>query len=468
MAEAHSPAETHIVIAGAGLVGALLACQLGRKGYRVTLCERRSDPRAAGFVGGRSINLALSCRGISALRRLGLAECVLDNSIRMPGRMLHDEHGKLTFQAYSSNPDDAIQSISRSGLNLILLEAASKHPNIKIRFEARCVGADLDAPAIEIESNQGPERIRGDFVIGCDGAFSAVRGAMQVTERFDYQQSYLEHGYKELVIPPAADCGIDPHIYDGFAMDPAALHIWPRGHYMMIALPNADRSFTCTLFWPYEGKNSFAELKPDGPVRAYFEEHFPDASRLMPTLEDDFALNPIGSLVTVRCSPWQRSGKTLLLGDAAHAIVPFYGQGMNAGFEDCRIFDETVDATEGDIGAAIEQFAANRIPAANAIADLALENFIEMRDSVADPMFLLRKKVEHAMHRHDPEGYMPLYNLISFSNMPYDEARIVGGRVVHLAQRIAETLLQEGGATAEGDAFQRKVVEKLDQLEGSR
>jgi len=460
--------ETHFVIAGAGLVGALLACQLGKRGYRVTLCERRPDPRAAGFIGGRSINLALSCRGITALRQLGLDERVLESSIRMPGRMLHNERGKLTFQAYSSNPEDAIQSISRSQLNLILLRAASEQPNIEMRFESRCISADLESPAIEVESPTGTRRIEGDYVIGCDGAFSAVRSAMQVTDRFNYQQSYLQHGYKELVIPPAAECGVDVIQHDGFAMDPHALHIWPRGHYMMIALPNEDRTFTCTLFWPFEGPNSFAELLTKGHVRAYFDEHFPDAVPLMPTLEHDYASNPIGSLVTVRCSPWQRNGKVLLLGDAAHAIVPFYGQGMNAGFEDCRLFDEAIDQANGDLSAAIERFAESRIPAANAIADLALENFVEMRDSVADPMFLLRKRVEHAMHRHDPQGAMPLYNLVSFSNMPYNEARVVGGRVVQLAQRIAEALSQEGIASVDEETFDRRVVEKLSELEGSR
>jgi len=461
------PSETHVVIAGAGLVGALLACQLGKRGYRVTLCERRPDPRAAGYIGGRSINLALSCRGITALKRVGLDETVLASSIRMPGRMLHDEKSNLTFQAYSSNPEDAIRSISRSDLNLILLDAADKNTNVEIRFESRCISADLDAPSIELETPSGRETIAGDFVIGCDGAFSAVRGAMQVTDRFNYQQSYLDHGYKELVIPPAAECGVDASLHDGFAMDPHALHIWPRGHYMMIALPNDDRTFTCTLFWPYEGPNSFAELAPDGPVRAYFDKHFPDASRLMPSLETDYANNPIGSLVTIRCSPWQRHTRTLLLGDAAHAIVPFYGQGMNAGFEDCRLFDEAVEHAEGDLSLAIERFAEARIPAANAIADLALENFVEMRDSVADPLFLLRKRVEHTLHRLDAERFMPLYNLVSFSNMPYDEARVVGGRVVRLAQRIAGSLQQDGETGLDDDALHSRVVELLEHMEGS-
>lgn len=462
-----SPSETHVVIAGAGLVGAFLACQLGSLGYRVTLCERRSDPRAAGFVGGRSINLALSCRGITALRGLGLDERVLASSIRMPGRMLHDPAGNLTYQAYSSDPGDAIQSISRSGLNLILLESASRHDSVRMVFDAKCVAADLAAPAIDIFAGGERTRITGDFVIGCDGAFSGVRAEMQVQDRFNYSQYYLDHGYKELTIPPAAESGVDSSLHKGFAMDPAALHIWPRGHYMMIALPNADRTFTCTLFWPFEGANSFAELPTDGDVRGYFEAHFPDAARLMPTLERDYTDNPVGSLVTVRCSPWQKHARTLLLGDAAHAIVPFYGQGMNAGFEDCRLLAEAIDANGGDLGRAIESFAASRIPAANAIADMALENFVEMRDSVADPMFLLRKRVEHALHRHNPARYTPLYNLVSFSNMPYDEARLAGGRVVRLAQRIAEALVINGTALNEGEErFRSRVVDALQQIEG--
>lgn len=460
------PKDTHVVIAGAGLVGALLACLLGRRGYRVTLCERRPDPRAAGFVGGRSINLALSCRGITALDRLGLADSVLASSIKMPGRMLHSPKGALTFQPYSSNPTDTIQSISRSDLNLILLRAASNIPRVQMIFESRCVGADLAAPAIDVQTQSGRQRISADFVIGCDGAFSAVRAEMQTTDRFNYTQSYLDHGYKELMIPPASECNIDPALHDGFALDPAALHIWPRGHYMMIALPNADRSFTCTLFWPFEGANSFAALPPGPGVRAYFEDHFPDAAPLMPTLEHDYAHNPVGSLVTVRCSPWQRGGKVLLLGDAAHAIVPFFGQGMNAGFEDCRLLGEALDAHAGDLALAIPAFAAARIPAANAIADMALDNFVEMRDSVADPMFLLRKRVEHALHRHNPGLYMPLYNLVSFSNIPYDEARVAGTRVVRLAQRLAEALAPEAASLTDEARFQARVVSLLEQTEG--
>jgi len=438
--------ETHIAIAGAGLVGSLLACQLGRRGYRVTLCERRPDARIDGFIGGRSINLALSCRGIAALEQVDCAEKVLSNSIRMPGRMLHDESGALTFQPYSNNPADAIHSVSRGQLNITLLEEIAKFTNIVTRFECRCVGADLQSPALLVENASGmQERIEADYVIGCDGAFSAVRTAMQVQDRFSYSQQYLEHGFKELHIPPASDCGVAPDLHNGFAMDPFALHIWPRGHYMMIALPNADRTFTCTLFWPFDGPESFTELDNRGKILPFFELRFPDAARLMPTLVDDYTRNPIGSLVTVRCSPWHKNSKTLLLGDAAHAIVPFFGQGMNAGFEDCRVLDEMIEAHNGDLCNVFSEFSQSRIENTGVIADLALQNFVEMRDSVADPSFLLRKRVERALQSLDAEKYKPLYNLVSFSNMPYAKAKEMGDATVMLAQQITNQIHVERG-----------------------
>jgi kynurenine 3-monooxygenase len=450
--------RTHIAIAGAGLVGSLLACQLGRHGYRVTLCERRPDARSAGFIGGRSINLALSCRGITALQRVGCADTVLSESIRMPGRMLHRETGTLTFQPYSSDPADAIHSVSRGQLNITLLEEIAKYPNVETRFECRCVGADLQSPNLIVESGSGEkEKIKADYIIGCDGAFSAVRGAMQIQDRFSYSQSYLEHGYKELHIPEAEKCGVDTDLFDGFAMDPNALHIWPRGHYMMIALPNADRTFTCTLFWPFEGPESFAAVDAVDKIMPFFEQHFPDAVKLMPTLIEDYSRNPIGSLVTVRCSPWQQNGNVVLLGDAAHAIVPFYGQGMNAGFEDCRVLDDLIEAHNGDLDGVFEEFSRSRIKNANVIADLAIQNFIEMRDSVANPSFQLRKRVEHVLQALDPSKYKPLYNLVSFSNMPYAEAKEVGGATVRFAQAIVDQIGVAKGQLMSDDELRREV-----------
>jgi kynurenine 3-monooxygenase len=446
----------HVVIVGAGLAGSLLACSLGRLGFRVTLCERRADPREKGVVGGRSINLALSCRGITALEREGLAERVLADAIAMPGRMMHARSGDLAFQPYSKDSGDAINSVSRSRLNLTMLDAAAARDNVELRFGLRCVdvafaeagaGAGAgDAPvAVFVDEATGDAvRIEADFVFGADGAFSAVRGAMQKTDRFDYSQSYLEHGFKELVIPPAQACGVDPQLHDGFAMGPHALHIWPRGEAMMIALPNQDRTFTCTLFWPFEGEGGggdeggFASLDANdaAAVRNHFDKHYGDASALMPTLERDYAANVVGSLVTVRCAPWQRGGSVALVGDAAHAIVPFFGQGINAGFEDCRILVELIER-KGGVGDAIEAYAALRKPDADAIAEMAIANFVEMRDAVGHAEFLYRKRIEQTLHAQLPDRAVPKYNMVSFTNVPYLQALREGDRLAAVVARIA-------------------------------
>jgi kynurenine 3-monooxygenase len=406
-----------VLIVGAGLGGTLMACLLARAGHEVDLFERRPDPRLSGYVGGRSINLALSARGIHGLTTAGLAADVLRDVIPMRGRMIHSTAGELAFQPYSANPSDAINSISRGGLNINLLEAAAKYPNLRQHFNQRCVDVDLSAPAATfVDEISGASRtVSAEIIVGADGAFSAVRGKMQITDRYDYSQSYLQHGYKELTIPPAAG--------GAFAMEPNALHIWPRGGFMMIALPNQDRSFTCTLFWPFRGPRSFEAVSRAEDVLPFFQSQFPDAVPLMPTLVEDYMRNPIGTLVTVRCAPWHMGGKVVLLGDAAHAIVPFYGQGMNAAFEDCVALEQCMREHEPDFSRAFEAYAAMRKPNTDAIADMAMDNFIEMRDHVASPMFLLRKKTEQMLQRVFPAWFMPLYNMISFSLIPYAEAR---------------------------------------------
>jgi kynurenine 3-monooxygenase len=405
-----------ITIIGAGLAGSLMACMLARRGCCVQVVERRPDPRARGFIGGRSINLALSTRGIHALEQVGLAERVLAEAIPMRGRMMHAVDGATTFQPYSKNPQDAINSVSRGGLNLALLDAADAHGNVTLRFGCRCLDVDLDrAEGRLLDEESGQElTIGGDVVIGADGAFSVVRGQMQRTERFDYGQQYLDYGYRELTVPPTAD--------GRFAMEPNALHIWPRGGYMMIALPNRDCSFTCTLFWPYEGPASVQAVRESGQVEPFFQRHFPDAVPLMPTLVEDYRANPIGSLVTVRCHPWHR-GRAVLLGDAAHAVVPFYGQGMNAAFEGCVELDACFEEHGADLQAVFARYTAQRKPNADAIADLALANFVEMRDRVGSSAFLMKKKLEQALHRLFPRAFLPLYNMVSFSRIPYDQAR---------------------------------------------
>ncbi len=434
-----TPSPSRLLIVGAGLAGSLMAVLLAKDGHHVTLCERRPDPRRRGFLGGRSINLALSARGIHGLAAAGLAERVCADAIPMRGRMLHSPTGEIAFQPYSGDPKDAINSVSRSGLNLTLLEAAAEQPNVRMFFDHRCTDVDLAAPAATfIDSETGEHvRMQADAVIGADGAFSAVRGKMQIQDRFNYAQDYLEHGYKELHIPPSGGGGGGG---DGaHAMETNALHIWPRGGSMMIALPNPDGSFTCTLFWPYEGPHGFAAIRTRNDIIPFFEKHYPDAVPLMPTLVEDYERNPIGSLVTVRCSPW-RIGNTVLIGDAAHAIVPFFGQGMNAAFEDCVALRDGLRAHGADFAAAFTAFETTRKHNAEAIADMALENFIEMRDKVASPLFRLKKRAGHALHKLFPRSFTPLYNMVSFTTIPYAEARERARRQSQAIKNIAVIL----------------------------
>ncbi|CAG0990061.1 Kynurenine 3-monooxygenase [Phycisphaerales bacterium] len=442
----------NILIVGAGLAGCLLAVYLARRGHSVRVYERRPDPRAKGYQGGRSINLALSARGLWGLAGVGLDRVVMDrDAIAMPGRMLHDREGRTAFQPYSKNPTDAINSVSRGGLNLTLLNEAAKLPNVEFVFDHWCEDVDLDAPAGLFKTPSGAMvRVEADVVVGADGAFSPVRGRLQKTDRFDFSQSYLRHGYKELHIPPGAD--------GKWAMDPHALHIWPRGGSMMIALPNRDGSFTCTLFWPFEGDEvSFGALPPGGDVEAFFRKHYPDAVPLMPTLREDYARNPVGSLMTVRCWPWQHGGKVAILGDAAHAVVPFYGQGMNCAFEDVRVLAELLDAHGGSFAAALPLMQDARKANADAIADMALENFVEMRDLAGRPEFQYRKKIERVLHEAFGEAMTPQYNLVSFSTVPYVKAREQGRRMDGVLRAVAERV-PAGLAGGEAE-WARRVVE---------
>lgn len=405
--------EKKAIIVGAGLVGSLWAVFLARRGYQIDVYERRSDMRTKGYVGGRSINLAMSERGWAAVEKAGIRSRLEKVAIPMPGRMIHAVNGATTWQPYGKE-GQAIYSVSRGGLNLELLHIASEFPNVRFHFDHKCLGADLDRSEISFENADGQTTtVAAPLIFATDGAFSAVRYSMQRTDRFDYRQKYLEHGYKELAIPPMPD--------GSHRMPPNALHIWPRGNFMLIALPNDDGSFTCTLFLPFEGEAAFEHLKTPEQVTAFFNTWFPDAVALMPELITDFFQNPAASLITLQCAPWQWQGRMLLLGDAAHAIVPFYGQGMNAGFEDCTILDAMYEQYDGDWARIIPDFAVRRKPDGDAIAELALRNFIEMRDLVADPRFLLRKQIAAALHEQYPD-FIPVYSLVTFSNTPYSEA----------------------------------------------
>lgn len=411
--------DTHIVILGAGLVGSLLSIYLAQRGFKVSVYEKRPDMRAARLDGGRSINLALSNRGWLALKEVGLEEEVKKLVIPMKGRMMHDIEGALTFQPYGKE-DQAINSISRSGLNTLLMDTAEKK-GVEFFFQHPCLATSLKKQKLTIKNLATSEvtKIPYDFVIGADGAFSSLRSTLRKTERFNYSQYYLDHGYKELTIPPTSK--------GDYALEQNALHIWPRNQFMLIALPNKDKSFTCTLFLGFEGNPSFELLETQPQVSKFFHTYFPDVISLMPTLVKDFSDNPTSSLVTIRCSPWAK-GKALLIGDASHAIVPFYGQGMNAGFEDCHVFNQLLDQHENDWPQLFAQFQELRIPDANAIADLAFQNFIEMRDRVADPQFLLRKKIEAKLHELYPDSWIPLYSMVTFSDLRYSEAMAIGRR----------------------------------------
>jgi kynurenine 3-monooxygenase len=406
-------------VVGAGLVGSLLSIYLANRGAKVNVYERRPDMRKANISAGKSINLALSDRGLKALRGVGIEQDIIDISIPMYGRMVHDVKGNTNFQPYGKE-GQSILSVSRGELNRKLMSLAESHPNVTLHFNQRCTAVDIDAAkATFIDDTSGIETIaHADCIYGTDGAFSAVRARMQFIDRFNYSQQYLEHGYKELTIPPAED--------GGFRMDKNCLHIWPRGNYMLIALPNLDGSFTCTLFFPFEGERSFASLTTPVQVEEFFNEVFPDAVPHMPTLVEDYFANPTSSLVIIRCSPWHYKDKVCLMGDAAHAIVPFYGQGMNAGFEDCSVFEELSKELWDDKSILFARYSAQRKPDGDAIADLALRNFIEMRDLVADTDFLLRKKIEKALNDNHPAEWIPLYSMVTFSHMRYSDALAYG------------------------------------------
>ena len=400
-----------------------MAAYLGRRGYDVDLYERRADPREGNIVGGRSINLALSTRGIHALEQLGIADEVLKHAIPMRGRMIHEKSGALHFSPYDRNPDKFINSIGRAALNTAVIEAAQRHPNVRVHFNHQCTGVDLASTTAQLLNTASPARTStsqtlsagADAIIGVDGAFSAVRQSMQKQlPGFRYDESYLAHGYKELTIPPGPD--------GSWQIEKNALHIWPRKSFMMIALPNPDGSFTCTLFWEFEGPRSFATTRADDEVRRFFEEEFPDAVPLMPQLLEDFKNNPTGSLVTIRCSPWYYIDRVALVGDAAHAVVPFYGQGMNAAFEDCVVLDECLAEFPQNRQRAFSEYYRRRKANADALADLAVQNFIEMRDKTASPWFRAKKKLDHFLEGMLPGRYLPLYAMVTFTQMPYATA----------------------------------------------
>jgi kynurenine 3-monooxygenase len=437
-----------INIAGAGLVGSLLSVFLAKKGFDVNVFEMRGDIRNLENYGGRSINLALSDRGWKALDKVGLSDEIKKISIPMFGRMIHAVNGDLSFQAYGKE-DQAIYSVSRSELNKRLIELADNQENINFFFNHKCIDVNLDTCELMFQDRLSNKfsTAKADAVIATDGAFSAIRNKMQKTDRFNYSQMYLEHGYKELTIPPDEN--------GNFRMEKNALHIWPRGNFMMIALPNPDASFTCTLFFPFKGEKSFESLSDGNKVLQFFKDVFPDTISLMPTLLEDFENNPTSSLVVIKSEPWNYKDKVLMIGDASHAIVPFYGQGMNSGFEDCTVLDEMMEIYGNDFEKLFPTYAFNRKPDTDAISDLALRNFIEMRDLVADENFLLRKKIEGKLTEKYPEKWLPLYSMVTFSDIPYSKALSEGKK----HDKVFEKIMQIPDIKSKWDS--EEVLEKV-------
>lgn len=404
-----------IAIIGAGLVGSLLSIYLQKRGYKVTLYERRPDMRKVKIVAGRSINLALSDRGWKGLQGVGVDNAIRAIGIPMKARAMHSIDGKITTQNYGKD-DQAIYAVSRGILNCTLLDLAEQS-GAKIIFNEKCTAINLQKNEICFEQNETGKKTtaHADLIFGADGAFAASRLQMQLsTDKFNYSQYYLEHGYKELMITANAD--------GTHRLDKNALHIWPRGGYMLIALPNLDGTFTVTMFFPIKGSPSFESLATKESVTKFFEEIFPDAVPMLHDLEGDFFTNPTGSLVTVKCSPWSFQNKLVLIGDAAHAIVPFYGQGMNCGFEDCTILNDLLNKYADDWNKVIPEYESQRKSAADAIAELAVNNFIEMRDLVGHTDFLLRKKIEAWFSAKHPDKWTPLYTMVTFSHIPYNHA----------------------------------------------
>ncbi|XP_055609789.1 kynurenine 3-monooxygenase [Uranotaenia lowii] len=404
----------NVAVVGGGLVGSLLALHLGKKGHEVNLYEYREDIRTAELVIGRSINLALSARGRKALAEVGLEEALLDHGIPMKGRMLHDLKGNRKIVPYDANTNQCIYSVGRKHLNEVLLNAAEKYPNIHLRFNQKLQSANLDEGNLSFVDPTTKETTdaSADLIVGCDGAYSAVRKEIVKRPGYDFSQTYIEHGYLELCIPPTKT--------GEFAMPHNYLHIWPRGKFMMIALPNQDRTWTVTLFMPFE---NFHGIKCDSDLLGFFRQYFPDAIDLIGQerlIKDFFKTRP-QTLVMIKCKPYNVAGKALIIGDAAHAMVPFYGQGMNAGFEDCTLLTELFNQHGGDVDTILSEFSRLRWEDAHSICDLAMYNYVEMRDLVNKRSYLFRKKLDEFLFWLMPNTWVPLYNSVSFSHMRYSK-----------------------------------------------
>ncbi|MFM6934409.1 MAG: FAD-dependent oxidoreductase [Flavobacteriales bacterium] len=434
--------KKEVVIIGAGLVGSLWAVYLSKAGYNVTIYERRPDIRKAEISAGKSINLALSVRGWTALDAVGVGDEIRKIGIPMYGRMMHDMEGNLTYQPYGKE-GQAIYSISRGKTNAVMMDIAEKHGNATIHYNHDCKKVDLKAGIVTLTNTLTNEEftVQADLVFGVDGAFSAVRyNSFQKVDRFNYSQNYIADGYREILLPANAD--------GSYKMDKNALHIWPRGRFMLIALANEDGSFTCTLFMPHEGgENAFDKLTSRDAVNRFFQTTFPDFFEMMPNIADAWEDHPLSNLAIIRCYPWT-NGKVALMGDAAHATVPFYGQGMNAGFEDCTVMNRLMQEHNHDWSKIFDAYSVERKPDGDALQDLSLDNYLVMRDYVADPAFILRKKIEAKFSELHPDRWLPLYSQVTFSNIRYSDAYRQG----NIQNKIMDEIMALPNIEAEWDS----------------
>lgn len=429
----------NVTIVGGGLAGSLMAYVMGKKGYNVTVTERRNDPRNNRYAGGKSINLVVSHRGWTALEYAGLADQIRPITVPAYGRQIHDLDGAQHFFPYSIK-NEPIHSVSRGGLNIRMVELADELDNVSFLWNHKCIEIDANTGSSTYETPNGNSQLESDLIIGADGAFSAVRSQLTHFPRFNYSQNYIDSGYKEIHIPPAADGSAQINI--------EALHIWPRRQFMLMGLANLDNGFTGTVFAPFEGEDGLDNMPTAEDGMRYFEKYFPDAIPLIPNLKEQWEDNPTSALAIIRCEPWHWGSKVMLIGDAAHATVPFYGEGMNASFEDVRIFAELLDAKgDSDMEALLAEYSAIRKPHGDAVQDLSVRNFVEMRDLVADPKFQLRKKIERKVQALHPDKWTPLYSQVKFTDIQYADAMAEGER----HDRIMEDILAIPGIDEKWD-----------------
>jgi kynurenine 3-monooxygenase len=444
-----SSSPPHVILIGAGVSGSLLAVFLARRGFRVDIYERRPDMRVERLAASRSINLALTTRGIHALREAGLWEQVLPIVVPMRGRMMHALDGRTVFADYGQLDTEVIYAVSRADLTMTLMDCAERQPGVTIHFRQCCVDMDPDSGEVSLRDEESGvvSRVKADTVIGTDGSASGLREAMRRgLPHFSYARHNPEYGYKAMVLPAAVD--------GSYRLQAHALHVWPRHSFMLTAQPNIDATFSCTLFLPHEGEQSFAALSTPDAVRRFFHTEFPDFAPLMPDLAEQFLAHPTGDLATIRCLPWRHEGKAALLGDAAHAIVPFFGQGMNCSFEDCVCLDRCIEEHGMDWPVVFASYERLRKPNTDAVADLALENFVEMRDLVTDPRFLFMKRVEIELGKRYPERFIPKYSMITFHRIPY--------ATVHARGMAQDVILQALCAGTERlDAIDWSAAERL-------